>query len=174
LLKRKRAFTFCRCMHYTNIRALNFNVSADIRAFLAQLKGRINTFLYGDPDYLVLGPRGTFSGTPLVAGAAQTGESLNVDGFTALQTNVARAGDYIQLDTGAASELYMIVADVNSDSAGAATLTLNRPLLSAPANNEVVVSTNARGVFKLIDNSVEWSSNKSSVTEVTFAFKEAL
>lgn len=156
------------------LRPYTYDDTADIRAFLAKLRGKANTFLYGDPDYLIKGPRGSFAGTPLVAGASQTGNTLDVDGFTALQTNVARAGDYIQLGTGASSELYMVTDDADSDSSGAATLNLNRNLLNSPANNSAIVSTGAKGVFRLSENTIEWNSDQSSVTDITIAFMEVL
>jgi len=156
------------------IRPYTYDETADLRAFLARLKGRANTFLYGDPDYLVKGPRGSLAGTPLVNGASQTGNTIIIDGFTAGQSNVVRAGDYMQLGSGASSELYMVLADADSSGAGSATLLLNRTLISPPSDNETPVFTNARGVFRLVDNQVEWSSNESSVTQITLAFKEAV
>lgn len=147
---------------------------ADIQAFLAKLRGQRGTFLYGDPDYLALGPRGSFPGTPLVMGASQTGNSLTADGFTAGQTNVLRAGDYIQLDTGGNSELYMVVDDVNSDTNGEATINIEPALRSSPADNEAIVATGAKGVFRLAENTAEWQADQNNHFQITIAFVEAL
>lgn len=156
------------------IRPYTYNDTAEIRGFLAELRGQSNTFLYGDPDYLAKGARGTASGTPLVSGASQTGNTLNVDGFTPLESNVVRAGDYIQLGSGSSSKLYMVTQDADSDSSGLASLNLNRALISSPSDNSAVIINGAKGVFRLSDNVIEWNSNQSSVTEIVIAFTEAL
>lgn len=156
------------------LRPYTYDDSADIRAFLMALKGNVNTFLYGDPDYLAKGPRGSGAGTPLVNGAAQTGETLSVDGFTPSATNVVRSGDYIQLGTGSSARLYGVIADANANGAGEADISLNRPLLNSPSDNSAVVITGAKGVFRLSERQVSWSGDESSVMDISIAFKEAL
>jgi len=156
------------------LKPYTYDDSADMRAFLMALRGKTNRFLYGDPDYLVHGARGTASGTPLVNGAAQTGNTIDIDGFTPSDTGVVRAGDYLQLGSGASAELYGILEDADANGSGEATITLNRNLLSSPADNAAVVINNAQGVFRLSENIAEWSANQSSVTEITISFVEAL
>jgi|AKVG01.1.fsa_nt_gi hypothetical protein len=148
---------------------------AEIQAFLAKLRGRRGTFLYGDPDYLSLGPRGTASGTPLINGSFSRGDNtISVDGFTISQSNVVRAGDYLQLDSSSNAELYMVVDDANSDGSGNASINIEPALRSAPADNEAVTITGAKGVFRLTENTIEWSANQSNVYQVSFAFREAI
>ena len=55
-----------------------------------KLNGAEGTLLIGDRTGAT--PRGSWAGAPVVDGAAQTGKSFNVKGFTASQTNVARVG----------------------------------------------------------------------------------
>lgn len=155
------------------LRAYKRSDAALIQSFLTQLQGKRGTFLYGDPDYLALGPQGSGAGTPLVDGASQTGDTLDVKGLTPSATDVYKAGDYIQLDTGANSELYMVAADVDADVSGNATITLCNNLKSSPADNEAVVLTGAKGVFRLVDNSVQWDADRSNIYNISFAFKEA-
>lgn len=147
---------------------------AEIQAFLVKLRGRHGTFLYGDPDYLALGPRGSVGGTPLVKGASQTGNTLLADGFPVSTNNVLRAGDYIQLSSGANAELYMVVDDVNSDGTGDVSINIEPALRNSPADNSAIVVTGAKGVFRLTENLVEWSANQSNVYGITFGFSEAL
>jgi hypothetical protein len=74
--------------------------------------------------------RGDGGGTPLVAGASQTGASLNTDGWPAT-TTVLKAGDYFSVN----GELKMVTADCVSDASGNATVEFAPILRSAPADN---------------------------------------
>lgn len=155
------------------LKPMTYAESGAIKAFLAKLRGKHGYFLYGDPDFLARGPNGTAGGTPLVNGASQTGNELITDGWNNGE-QVLNAGDFIQLDTGANSELYMVVDDVTSDGSGNATINIEPALKSSPADDEAIVVTGAKGVFKLIDNVIEWNSDKSSITQITLAFKERI
>jgi len=55
-------------------------------AFLMLLRGRRGTFKIGDQDRKTI--QGTATETILVNGAAQTGNAINLDGFTASRANV--------------------------------------------------------------------------------------
>ena len=57
-------------------------------SFLLKLNGRQYTFLLGDPSAKTA--RGIATGTPLINGASQTGNSLITDGWTASQTGILR------------------------------------------------------------------------------------
>lgn len=74
--------------------------------------------------------------TPLVAGASQSGSSLNIDGLAVSTTAILKAGDVIQVV--GVPFTYRLTADVNSSSSGTATLALDQPLASSPANNAAV------------------------------------
>ena len=92
-------------------------VAAPWLAALAKLRGGANRFKEGDPDCRTA--RGVATGTPLVNGAAQAGASLITDGWTAGQTGILLAGDYIEFTNGNGNaELHLVVADTNSDGAG--------------------------------------------------------
>lgn len=147
--------------------------AARIKGFLASLLGQYGTFLYGDPDFLAKGVLGTNGGTPLVKGDSQTGKSLTTDGWTALQT-VLKAGDYFQLGTGANARLYMLTTDAASDTGGNATLVFEPSLRSSPADNAVITTTGAKGLFRLASNNVEWDSNHASIYGFTIDFMEAV
>ena len=155
-------------------RLMTYNDSAAVKAFMAQLRGKFGTFLYGDPDNLAKGNRGTATSGVLVNGAGQTGNVINLDGFAISTENVLRAGDFIQLGTDLTSRLHMVTADVTSDGSGAAAVDIEPALRSSPADNAAVVTSGAKGLFRLTDNAAEWQSDFSCVTAITIAFKEVL
>ena len=145
---------------------------APVQAFLAQLRGKVGTFLYGDPDALALGRMGA-GGTILVNGAGQTGNTLNVDGMTN-STTILKAGDYFQLGSGSSSTLHLVVTDLVSNGSGAGTITFEPKIKISPADNDAVVSTSPKGVFRLSENTIEWDANQANLYSITIPFKEAI
>tara|TARA_R110000824_G_scaffold44531_1_gene129478 strand:+ start:2835 stop:3467 length:633 start_codon:yes stop_codon:yes gene_type:complete len=144
-------------------------------AWLLSMRGREGTFLLGDPVGKT--PRGSAGGTPVVNGAGQTGDSISIDGCTASQTGWLKAGDYIQLGSGASASLHKVLQDVNSSGAGQATLDVWPSIRNAPADNAtVVVSTpiGAQGVFRLSTSSTEWSINEIAHFGVVFPAVQAI
>lgn len=144
-------------------------------SFLLRLRGQFGTFLVGDPNAAT--PRGSASstpGTPVVNGASQTGSDLNIDGLPASATGYLKAGDYIQLGTGATSRLYKVLEDVNSNGSGQATLNLWPDLRSSPANDATVVVSGAKGLFRLAQNDASWSISNDGFYAITFSAVEAL
>jgi hypothetical protein len=144
-------------------------------AFLLRLRGRFGTFLLGDPNAAT--PRGTASsnaGTPLVSGASQTGNELDIDGLPASQTGYLKAGDYIQLGSGSSARLYKVLQDADSNASGEATLNLWPDLRSSPSDNAPVVVSDAKGVFRLADNQAIWTINNAGFYSIAFTAVEAL
>lgn len=131
-------------------------------AFLLKLNGRYGYFLMGDPDAGT--PRGTNSGTPVVAGGSQTGNNLNTDGWGNNET-VLRRGDYFQT---ASNTLHKLTDDATSNGSGEATLVFEPPIYSAPSDNSGLTTTNARGLFRLASNDVSWSVNSLHVYGISF------
>lgn len=136
-------------------------------AWLAQLDGSLNTFTAGDP--LARTAQGQAGGTPLVAGGSQTGSSLDVDGCPLSQTDWLKAGDYIQLGTGADARLYTVTADVDSDGTGAATVPIWPSLRASPADNAAVIVSNTVAAFRLASNSRQWTEEGASVYSLRFS-----
>jgi len=136
-------------------------------AFLAKLRGMANRATVYDHSYTV---QGVATGTPRVKGASQTGASLITDGWTFSTTNILKAGDLI----GVNSELHMVVADVNSDSGGNATLTIEPPLRSSPADNDTITVTNPTAVMRLVDDSQNsWSVGLAKFYNLQISFIES-
>ena len=140
-------------------------------AFLLKLNGPFGTFLLGDP--LGATARGVATGTPLVKGGSQTGNELITDGWTAGQTGILRAGDYIQLGSGATAQLYKVLDDANSDGSGNATFTIWPSLRSSPADNAAITVTNTAGNFRLTTQP-SWDIDEASIYGMTFGAREAL
>lgn len=141
-------------------------------AFILKLRGKYGTFLIGDPNGVT--PRGSWGGTPVVKGAGQTGGTLNIDGLPNSITGVAKAGDYIQIGTGANARLYKILDDANSNGSGEATLSIAPDLRSSPADNAAIIYSGAQGVFRLGSNIVPFSINNNSVYSITFKATESI
>jgi len=141
-------------------------------SFLLKLNGPFGTFLMGDPNGATA--RGAATGTPLVNGAGQTGNELVTDGWTTSTTGILKAGDYIQLGTGATSRLYKVLDDVNSDGSGNATLTLWPDLRSAPADNAAITVSNTKTNFRLTSAQTGWDINEATIYGLTFGAREAL
>jgi|DEB0MinimDraft_6_1074348.scaffolds.fasta_scaffold00590_2 hypothetical protein len=145
-------------------------------AFLLSLQGRRGTFLLGDPNMAT--PRGsaaTAPGTPEVDGALSIGDSeITIDGLPTSATGYLKAGDYIQLGSGSTSTLHKVLADVDSDGGGQATIDIWPSVRRVVANNETVVVSNAKGQFRLAANISSWSINNSSAYGISFDAVEVI
>lgn len=141
-------------------------------AWMVSLRGQFGTFNMGDPSAAT--PRGVATGTPLVNGASQTGENLNIDGCTANVTGWLKAGDYIQLGSAGTATLHKVLADVDTNGSGQATLSLWPHIRSAPADNATVVVSDTVGRWRLASNESSWSVNEASIYGITFSAREAI
>lgn len=141
--------------------------------WLASLKGPVGTFLMGDP--LGATARGALGGTPLVFGGGQTGGSLAIDGCSNNITNWARAGDWLQLGSGASARLHKILTDASSNGSGQVTLDIWPNLRSAPADNAAVTMASCVGVFSLPEGYVpSWSQSADQTYTVNFSAIEVV
>lgn len=75
-------------------------------------------------------------GTPLVAGASQLGDTLNLDGLNA--GYVIRAGQWLSILTGGQRYLYQSVNNVRVPSTGIVALEIEPSLRVSPADNDPV------------------------------------
>jgi len=136
-------------------------------AFLLSLNGQQGTFLLGDP--LGSTVRGVGTGTPLVKGASQTGNSLITDGWTASQTGILKAGDYFQLGSGSSSKLYKVLADANSDGSGDATFDIWPSINTAVADNSALTISSAKGAFRLASNEMGFDLQQAQQYGLAFS-----
>lgn len=140
---------------------------AVVTSFLASLEGGRHRFTmqnYAAPQ------RGILTGTPLVKGGGQTGNTLVTDGWTNSQTGIIKAGDFFAVN----GELKMCTADADSGATtGPATITFTPALRTAPADNAVITVSAPAGTFMLDTNSVTWDDRPGVLTSVSFSCIEA-
>lgn len=148
-------------------------------AFLLSMKVNpglsVPSFLLGDPNGAT--PRGsaaTTPGTPLVNGANQTGNTLAIDGLPINTTNYLRAGDYIQLGSGATATLHKVLTQTDSNASGQATVDIWPSLRSSPADNATVTVSGCKGRFRLSNSVQQWQINEISSYGITFDCVEVL
>lgn len=113
-------------------------------AFFLSLNGPEGTFWL--PPSVDAITNGIATGTPLVNGASQTGQELITDGWTASQTGILKAGDWIQVG----NYLYRILEDENSDGSGNATFDIWPNLRASPSDNDPIITTSPKGLFRLL------------------------
>lgn len=143
-------------------------------AFLMSLKGRVGTFTLGDPNNTTTrGAATSLADTILVNGASQTGGSVAIDGLTPNTTDYFKAGDYIQIYTGADTQLYKVLTDTDSDGSGEATVDIWPDLRGSPADNQPVITENTVGVFRLSSPNTSWSISNISSYGIEFNAVEA-
>ena len=142
---------------------------APIYAFIIAQRGRYESFTLVPP--VVSSPQGSAGGTPLVNGGSQTGRSLVTDGWT-VSTTIFKAGDYLKLAGN--DKVYMITADVSSDGAGNATISIEPALVSSPADNAVVTYTSVPFTVALASGIQEFATGTSGLYEFEAEFEEVL
>lgn len=112
---------------------------AELEALLSRLNGmehRLALPMFDQAN------RGTWSGTPVVDGAGQTGGTLNIRGGSGSETNYARAGDFFRYD----NCVRMVMADADS-TLGDATLEIWPPIRTSPADGASIVHAAPEGVY---------------------------
>jgi len=129
---------------------LNNDQWRELEGWIARLAGAAGRFYFG-PLHAAT-PRGIGTGTPLVAGASQTGRTLVTDGWTASQTGILKRGDYISFDSGTGRELKIVTADANSDGLGQATLSIMPPIRYSPSDNATITVNSPTGIMRLKDD----------------------
>lgn len=106
-----------------------------VMAFIAQCRGPLNEFDIQIPE--ISEATGTVSGSlTQVNGTHAAGDStIDVDGLAA-STTVLKAGDVIRFENH--TKVYMLTADLTSDSSGEATMNITPGLITGLSNNELV------------------------------------
>ena len=137
--------------------SLNHAQSRSVEAFIVGLKGRENTFTFGNPLH-------TSAATASTSGPADVrAESLT----TASGSSAVTAGTYFQHG----DYLYMVTAD---KSIGAGTLSFQPPLRAPIANGQALTFNLPKSLWRMASNDIGWSINSNSEYGFTFACVEAL
>jgi hypothetical protein len=86
----------------------------------------------------------------------------------------AFSGATVTLTQGVNQRLYMALEDVSADSAGNAEIPIFPRLRESPIDNEPLVFTNPRGIFRIPSNSMPWNEDIMKYTKLQFNSIEAL
>lgn len=114
-----------------------------VRAWLATVESYYRAGTVFEVDHRKLRALlGAGGGTGLVNGAGQTGAWLTTDGWTP-NTTVLRAGDVVRI--AGLPVVRHVLADVASDGTGAATLGVDPPCYTAPADNAEILYNSVVG-----------------------------
>lgn len=138
------------------------------QAFLVQLRGRAGRFYGFDPDYALLGPRGTAAGDGVVNGEGQTGNVLETRGWDISQPALFAVGDQIAYDTTLGRELKMVTQVALSDANGEAALTIEPPIRVPPADGTVIIKTAPSCIMQLEEDEAGWDADELHTYGVTF------
>lgn len=145
-------------------------------AFLGGLFGKFGTFLMG--DYNALSPQGSVPGSPVVNGSNPNGLNvLNTRGWTASQSGILLAGDYIQVTasgSGMPQRIYKNLATANSDGSGDATLQIFPNIRESLVDGISIVTANCAGTFRLQDNATAWKEDRNKLYTISFKAREAI
>jgi hypothetical protein len=144
-------------LNYVN---LQITPRAEMMALIAELRGqanRVRVEAYDNPD------GGAYGGTPLVNGASQTGNTLNIDGATPLVSGWIARGDYFAVDVNGEPELKIATSSASSDAGGNVTLTFQPKLRASPADGASIYTADSvtppKGIFMLAGPSNGWGSS---------------
>lgn len=139
--------------------------AAAVRGFLAQIRGRREAFWLGDPS--ARNPQGTQTADFVLAAGASPGDrTLSV---TMGPGATLKAGDYVQLGT----RLHVLVADATADGAGAASLAIWPAVREVQSPGATVISTNARGAWRITDPTRSFSVTGPKFISVSLDIEEA-
>ena len=143
-----------------SIPSVHRDKAAEWATMLVALRGPVGTFLLGDPDYVT--NRGNASSCVVTGSAGDATVSV-------VMTGTLKAGDYIQLGTGSSSRLHKVLLDQTGNG--------NLEIWPALRSNYSSVSatlTNTKGLFRLKQNTSEWSINNASVYGISFEAVEVI
>jgi hypothetical protein len=119
----------------------------------------------------------TYSGTinqgPSANGAGQTGKTFDINAVPPSQV-VFKAGDYIQVGTGAAQRFHKVLTDTTSSGSSTATVDIFPRLRESPADGDPIRWMDARGTFRLSANLRGWDIDEALVYGLQFSAIEAI
>jgi hypothetical protein len=143
----------------------------DVFAFLQKQKGGFETFTIQLP----IENRGADKANTSVqtVGAHSAADStISLDGFTASTTGVLKAGDLIKFS--GHSKVYMVETAINSDSGGAATVTIEPNLVATLADNETVTMNQPSFSVYLPSEEIMYSTDPSGMYAISFDVREVI
>lgn len=139
-------------------------------AFCMAQRGQYGTFQIVLPPPFNA-PQGSWAGTPVVDGASQVGNAINIKGLTPSATGIAKAGDVFKM--AGHSKVYMVTADANADGAGKAALAIEPKLVLSPADLEALTITAVPFTCALAQDINEFPGRAPSLFTFEVSIKEA-
>ena len=137
------------------ITAKRSDVYGDLMAFIVKQRGGKENFTIIPPE--IEDARGNEAGTVLVNGVHAVGDTtIAMDAFGADGAGRFKAGDFLKFASH--TKVYMVVSDVTSSS-NAATVTIEPPLITALADDSVVVYDNVPFTVYLTNDMQEFGVN---------------
>jgi hypothetical protein len=144
-------------------------------AWLISLKGQLGTFYLGDPNAVT--PLGSARNSDTVTTNGSTAAGSNTIAITSAplsQTDYLKAGDYLQIGTGTSMQLFKVLADVDTDGSGQATIDVWPDVRATISTGTSVYFESAKGVFRLASNESAFSINEASIYGISFGAIEAI
>ena len=130
------------------------DIYGELMAFIIKQRSGKENFTIIPPE--VEDARGVETGTLAVNGSHTAGDTtIAIDGFAADTANRLRTGDFIKFN--GHTKVYMVVADVTSSS-GAATVTIEPPLVSSLSDDETVTYDNVPFTVHLTNDIQEFGA----------------
>ena len=144
------------------------DIYGELMAFIMKQRSQKENFTIIPPE--LEDARGVETGTLAVNGSHTAGDTtIAIDGFASDTANRLRQGDFIKFN--GHTKIYMVVADVTSSS-GAATVTIEPPLISALADDEAVAYDNIPFTVHLVNDIQEFGVvGASSTGELLYEFE---
>jgi hypothetical protein len=99
-------------------------------------------------------------------------KTIAMDGFSAAAT--VKAGDWFQIGSGANTHLHKVVQDATADGSGLLTLEIWPRTRAALADNDTFVTSSAKGIWRLAENSRRWTLEDVRIGGIAVAAIEAL
>jgi len=143
-------------------------------AFINALRGKLGTFLMGDPSCPA--PQGSAPGNP-VAGAPNAAGSivLNSSGWTPSQSGILLPGDYVQVQAaGAPQRLYQNLTLAGSGPGGNSALDIYPALRESLVAGTPIVLIRPAGTFRLTTNRDGFSVDYTNLFTIDLKAREAL
>ena len=143
----------------------------EVFAFLQKQKGSFEDFTIVAPlDNLGAGKAET---DIQVVGSHIAGDaSINLDGFTASQANALKAGDLVRFNNH--SKVYMVTDNIDAESDGTLTLTIEPNLVASLADNEAVIVNKPKFKVYLESNEIMYSTDASGFYNISFDVREVI
>ena len=142
----------------------------DVFAFLQKQKGGFETFTIQLPTQN-RGADKTNTSVKVVGAHSAADGTISLDGFTASTSGVLKAGDLIKFSHG---KVYMVQSDINSDSGGAATVTIEPNLVETLADNEVVTMNQPSFTVYLPSEEILYATDPTGFYSISFDVREVI